>query len=170
MMKTNALKWLLSVLIAVSSSAVYAKDNILPAPNGIHVPTGYKNWRVIGVSHRTDNNSLRAIVGNSIAVKAVRSGQTNPWPKGTILGKLVWKDSQHPDWDKATVPGEFSHIEFMMKDSVKYKSTGGWGYSRWKTLEAIPYGKDASFAMECYGCHGKVKNNDYVFTHPVKLP
>jgi hypothetical protein len=87
-----------------------------------------------------------------------------------VLGKLVWKDAQHPDWDQATVPGALSHIEFMIKDPVKYKSTGGWGYARWKGMKVEPYGKDASFAQECYSCHGKVKSNDYVFTRPAPLP
>jgi len=169
-MKTYALKWLLFTVIAVSSSVVFAKDNIPPAPNGIHVPVGYKNWRVIGVAHRTDSNTLRAIVGNGIAVKAARTGHTNPWPEGTVFGKLVWKDMQNPDWDAATVPGVESHIEFMHKDSVKYKSTGGWGYARWVGMDAVPYGKDANFAMECFGCHSKVKHKDYVFTIPAKLP
>ena len=34
-----------------------------PAPNGIEFPQGYQDWRVIGVSHRTDNNTLRIILG-----------------------------------------------------------------------------------------------------------
>lgn len=156
--------------IAFSGVAFAANQTIEPAPNGIRVPKGYQNWHVIGVSHRTDNNSLRVIVGNHIAVTAARSGNTNPWPKGSILGKLVWKDSQHPNWAAATVPGDLSHIEFMVKDAIKYKQTGGWGYARWKGMDAVPYGKDASFANECYECHTTVKDHDYVFTRPVKLP
>ena len=168
-MKQKPSLWLLSALLACGSQSLSAKD-IAAAPNGIQVPQGYQNWQFIGTSHRTDNNSLRIIVGNDIAVAAVKSGKTKPWPKGSILGKLVWKDSQHPDWEKATVPGELSHIEFMIKDSVKYKKTGGWGYARWKGLEAVPYGKDANFAQECFNCHSVVKKDDYVFTRPVQLP
>ena len=161
---------LLSALLAFNTVAVLADNDFAPSANGIEIPQGYKNWRVISVSHRTDNNSLRAIVGNSTAVNAARQGKTKPWPTGTILGKLVWKDSQHPDWDHATVPAALSHIEFMIKDPVKYKSTGGWGYARWKGMKAEPYGKDASFALECYSCHGKVKSTDYVFTRAAPLP
>jgi len=169
-MKIQGLRWLLAITMVLASHALIAGTDIAPAANGIHVPVGYQNWRVIGVSHRTDNNSLRVIVGNQIAIQAARSGHTKPWPKGTVLGKLVWKDAQHPVWEKATVPGDLSHIEFMFKDPAKFKKTGGWGYARWKGMQAIPYGKDADFVNECYDCHKLVESNDYVFTKPVKLP
>jgi hypothetical protein len=58
----------------------------------------------------------------------------------------------------------------MHKDSVKYAATGGWGYARWLGTEQKPYGKDASFAQECVGCHTPVKDNDWVFTHPAQIP
>ncbi len=168
-MKHDTSPWMLTLALIFGSQTLCAKE-ISPAPNGIKVPQGYQNWQFVGTSHRTDNNSLRIIVGNDVAVAAIKSGTSKPWPKGSILGKLVWKDSQHPNWDKATVPGELSHIEFMIKDPVKYKKTGGWGYARWKGMEAKPYGDDAGFAQECYNCHSIVKQHDYVFTKPVRLP
>ncbi len=77
---------LLAGLIMLFTGFAYAeKQQVLPAPNGIEIPIGYKNWRLISVTHRTDNNSLRVILGNSAAIKAVQAGNTNPWPNGTIL-------------------------------------------------------------------------------------
>ena len=144
---------------------------VAPAPNGIKFPAGYKDWRVIAVSHRTDNDSLRIILGNPVAIKAARAGHTNPWPDGTILGKLVFKDTvRDEDWPTATVPGRFVHAEFMHKDAAKYAKTGGWGFARWLGLAQKPYGEDASFVQECFACHTPMKAHDYVFTHPVKLP
>ena len=67
----------IGVLIGVSCSAVSA-DAVAPAPNGITIPPGYKDWRTIAVSHRTDNNTLRAILGNDVAINAAREGKTNP--------------------------------------------------------------------------------------------
>jgi len=147
-----------------------AGEPVPAAPNGIELPENYKDWRVIGSSHREDNKTLRVILGNDIAVAAARAGKNNPWPDGSILGKLVWKDDVHPQWEKATIPGQFVHAEFMVKDAEKFKSTGGWGFARWTTLEQKPYGNDASFVQECFGCHLPVKDNDYVFTHPSSMP
>jgi hypothetical protein len=152
------------------AATVLAGEGPAPAPNGIELPADYRDWRVIGVSHRTDNNTLRVILGNDTAVAAARAGETLPWPDGSILGKMVWKDTAHPAWEKATVPGGFVHAEFMVKDAARYADTGGWGFARWKGLDQVPYGKDAAFVQECFGCHTPVKDNDYVFTHPAILP
>jgi hypothetical protein len=140
------------------------------APNGIAMPEGFKDWRLIAPSHRTDKNHIRAILGNDTAVEAARGGNTNPWPDGAILGKLVWKDRTDPDWPTATVPGEFVHAEFMIKDAKKYAATGGWGFARWVGMELKPYGSDEDFVQECFSCHVPVAYNDYVFTRYVKLP
>jgi len=150
--------------------AYSASPAVRPAPNGIELPENYRNWRVIAVSHRLDNNTLRIILGNDTAVAAARAGHTNPWPDGTILGKTVWKDMTHPAWEKAIVPGEFVHAEFMFKDAERWASTGGWGFARWKGRDLQPYGADPTFVQECFSCHTPVKDNDYVFTHPVMFP
>lgn len=141
-----------------------------PAPNGIELPEGYKDWRVIAPSHRTDNNTLRVILGNATAIEAARAGNTNPWPDGSILAKLVWKDTTHEHWPTATVPGDFVHAEFMIKDAAQHKETGGWGFARWVGRQQEPYGKDRQFVQECFSCHTPMQDNDYVFTAPATLP
>jgi hypothetical protein len=159
-----------SILALIGQSANSAEKQVAPAPNGIRIPEGYKDWKMISSSHRTDNQTLRIILGNKIAVKAARDGKTKPWPDGAILAKIVWKDSQHPLWQSATVPGALLHTEFMLKDSKKYATTKGWGFARWKGLKQQPYGDDASFAHECLTCHAPAKGNDYVFTQPASFP
>lgn len=151
-------------------SVAGAGNAVKSAPNGIQLPENYKDWRVISVSHRTDHKSMRVILGNDIAIKAAREGNINPWPKGSILGKLVWKEAKDENWEAAIVPDAFVHAEFMVKDPVKYKSTGGWGYARWLGKEQKPYGQDADFAQECVACHTPVQGQDWVFTRPVTLP
>lgn len=169
-MKTRIASIIALTILLSAGSMPGAAGQVPPAANGIEIPVNYKDWRVIGSSHREDNKTLRVILGNDTAIAAARLGKTNPWPEGSILAKLVWKDASHPDWEQATVPGEFVHAEFMVKDSGKYQATGGWGFARWLGMEQKPYGKDAAFVQECFGCHQPVKGNDYVFTHPAKLP
>ena len=159
-----------TALLLVAGASTIQADVVQPAPNGIDLPQDYRDWRVIASSHREDNNTLRVILGNDIAVAAARNSNTRPWPDGAILGKLVWKDTTHEAWEKAVVPGEFVHAEFMFKDSQRWPATGGWGFARWKGMDQQPYGKDAAFVQECFGCHTPVKDNDYVFTKPAPLP
>ena len=141
-----------------------------PAPNGITIPEGYKDWRLIGVSERTDNNTLRAILGNDIAIAAARSGETNPWPDGAILAKIVLSQKVDENWEGAIVPDAMRHAEFMIKDADGYSSTGGWGYARWLGADQVPFGDAADFDQGCYGCHTPVADRDYVFTTPIVLP
>jgi hypothetical protein len=141
-----------------------------PAPNGITLPEGYKDWRLLSVHQRSDNGTLRAVLGNDIAIAAARAGRTNPWPDGAILGKLVFKGVPHARFGSALEPGALVHSEFMLKDAQKYAATGGWGFARWVGTAQTPYGADAGFVAECQGCHTPVKDNDWVFTHPVSLP
>jgi len=157
-------------VVLLAAPPVLRAAEVAPAPNGITLPADYRDWGVVAVSHREDNKTLRVILGNPAAVLAARAGKTNPWPDGAILGKLVWKDITHSHWPTAIVPGDFVHAEFMVKDSRKYPETGGWGFARWLGLEQKPFGEDATFVQQCFGCHIPVKDNDYVFTRPVRLP
>ena len=139
-----------------------------PAPSqGIGYPAGWRNWAVIAVSHRTDNHTLRVILGNEAAVKAARSGKTNPWPDGAILGKVVWKEAGLENWKEVIVPGELVHTEFMFKDSVKYAETYGWGWARWLGMEQKPFNDGAQV---CTACHAPVEKRDWVFTDPAVFP
>ncbi|WP_221895882.1 cytochrome P460 family protein [Bathymodiolus japonicus methanotrophic gill symbiont] len=87
-MRILTLLIILNVLICLPS--ISHAQNVPEAPNGIAYPQGLTNWRVIGTSLRSDNNTQRVILGNSIAIKAARAKTDKlVWPKGTILAKLV---------------------------------------------------------------------------------
>lgn len=163
--------WLLSLAILSFPAGAAGPAAVPAAPNGIAFPADYPNWRVLSVSHRVDHHSMRAIVGNDIAVEAARKGQTNPWPDGAVLGKVVWKETEKPSWKAAIVPDEFIHAEFMFKDSKRWADNGtGWGWARWVGSDYKPYGQDAGFSQECIGCHTPVKGEDWVYTHPAVFP
>jgi hypothetical protein len=161
------LTYIMFLLLATTSTAVFSSDSTPGSSHGVAYPAGWENWATIAVSHRTDNNTIRTILGNDIAVEAARSGNTNPWPDGSIIGKVVWKDTQLNDWKAATAPGTFVHAEFMFKDSKKYSDTYNWGWARWVGLEQKPFQKGAQV---CVSCHTPVKNRDWVFTDPASLP
>ncbi|MFM2065241.1 MAG: hypothetical protein RLZZ584_150 [Pseudomonadota bacterium] len=160
----------LLIVLTLALSGALPVQAAEPAPNGITLPEGYKDWRLLSTHFRTENNTIRAVLGNDVAIKAAREGKTNPWPEGAVLAKMVWKARKHEKWETAMEPGDFVHAEFMTKNSAKFASTGGWGYARWLGQDQKPYGKDAGFTQECVGCHTPVKDNDWVYTHPVKLP
>ncbi len=159
------------VILAIFSmglSVASIAEDMMPNPShNIAYPVGWKNWATIAVSHRIDNHTLRVILGNEIAVKAARSGQTRPWPDGAILGKVVWKEDKLKDWNTAIAPGKFVHAEFMFKDAKKYTATHGWGWARWVGTQQTPFNKGTQV---CIACHTPVKNRDWVYTDPALFP
>ena len=136
-----------------------------PELNGLAFFSDYKNWRAISSTDRGDNGTMREILGNDIAVRAIASKQIQPWPDGAAFAKVAWQAV--PDAQGVLHPGKFVQVEFMVKGKTKYASTLGWGFGRWLGPELKPYGKDAHFANECVGCHTPVRDNDFVYTMPL---
>jgi hypothetical protein len=137
-----------------------------PALNGVAFLPDYKNWKAISSTDRFDNHTMREILGNDVALKAIADGHINPWPDGTAFAKVTWL--QQPDGTGVIHTGAFSQVELMIRDSTKYASTAGWGWGRWRGLDLKPYGKSPAFTRECVGCHTPVRKNDYVYTIPIK--
>ena len=135
---------------------------------GIKIPPGYRDWRLISVAHEEGSlNDLRAVLGNDVAIQASREGKL-PFPDGTIIARLAW--SYDPLEESAKAFGRLQSfvagppkngVQFMVKDSKKYASTGGWGFAQFNKD-----GKPADEVMlkTCFPCHEPVKDRDFVFT------
>jgi hypothetical protein len=170
--------YLLATLVALMSAFGYiarasGDAGAQAAPIfGITIPAGYRDWAVISVAHEAgNNNDLRAVLGNSIAIKAYRDG-TLPFPDGAIIARLAWSYVPSEANDKvfgrpqSFVAGSPINLQFSVKDSKKYASTGGWGYAQFKD------GKPASQAVHetCAPCHQPAKDHDFVFTYYSQSP
>jgi Cytochrome P460 len=136
------------------------------APNGVKIPPGYRDWRLISVAHEEGNlNDLRAILGNDVAIKASREGKL-PFPDGTIIAAVHWShvpsDENNNVFGRAQsfVPGPATNIQFMIKDSKKYAATGGWGFGHFNKDGTL--GND-TLMKTCFPCHAKA-SRDLVFT------
>ncbi len=133
---------------------------------GVKIPPGYRDWMLISVAHEEGNlNDLRAILGNDVAIKASREGKL-PYPDGTIIARIAWSYDPLEESEKAFgrrqsfVAGPPKNgVQFMVKDSRKYASTGGWGFAQFDD------GKPAGEAVHntCFPCHETVKARDLVF-------
>jgi len=146
------------------------------------MPPGYRDWTWISVAAvGSPVNDIRAKLGNPVAVKAFRSGEL-PYPEGTIIARLAYKQDTSainnnvfrrasagrlsPDALEKLLAGSFvagaaTNVQFMVKDSKKYASTGGWGYGQFTNGKA-----DTGAVMRgCFPCHSLgPKNIDFVFT------
>ena len=132
---------------------------------GGKIPLDYRDWRLISVAHEGGSlNDIRAILGNDVAIKAAREA-TLPYPDGAVIARLAWSYDPLPESSKAFgrlqsfVAGTPTNLQFMVKDSSKYASTGGWGFAQFDD------GKPAVEATQksCFSCHETVKSRDFVF-------
>ena len=164
---------LLSAAVAVAGVVAYMApasgqaDREAAPIYGVRIPHGYRDWRLISVARAEGNlDDLRAILGNDVAIEAYRDGE-RPFPDGTIIARLAWSYVPSEENNKAFgrrqsfVAGPPKNgVQFMVKDSRKYASTGGWGFAHFDD------GKPASEAVHktCFACHEPAKARDFVFT------
>ncbi len=159
--------------IAVSIARASGGTDEQAAPLfGISVPPGYRDWKLISVAHEAGSlNDLRAVLGNDMAIAAYRQGKL-PFPDGAIIARLAWSYVPSEENNKvfgraqSFVAGSPTNVQFMVKDSTKYASTGGWGFAQFKD------GKPADEALlkTCFPCHVPAKARDYVFTRYAPAP
>jgi hypothetical protein len=131
------------------------------------IPHGYRDWKLVSVAHEEGPlNDIRAILGNEKAMKAYR-GERLPFPDGTIIARVAWdyvaSDENNKAFGRAQsfVAGAPKNgVQFMVKDSKKYASTGGWGYGHFQDGKPA----DQSMLKTCFPCHEAVKARDFVFT------
>jgi hypothetical protein len=157
----------LAGIVAYTAHASGRADTEAVPIFGIKIPPGYRDWKLISVAHEEGNlNDLRALLGNDIAIKAYRDGKL-PFPDGTIIARLAWSYVPSEENNKvfgraqSFVPGHATNVQFMVKDSKKYATTGGWGFAQFND------GKPADEALlkTCFPCHEPFKAHDYVFTY-----
>jgi Cytochrome P460 len=167
--------------MAVMASASGQIDREATPIYGVRLPAGYRDWPLISVATvGAPVSDMRAKLGNEVAMKAFRAG-TLPFPDGTIIARLAWKQTTSEENNRALGPaaekqlgpeaaqkllsqsfvaGPAINVQFMVKDSTKYASTRGWGFAQFDD------GKPADEAVHktCFACHSPAKDRDFVFT------
>lgn len=130
------------------------------------IPAGYRDWRWISVAHEEGNfNSFAAVLGNEVAIKAYRDG-TLPFPDGTIIAALHYRHLSSDENNKvfgqaqSFVAGAPTNVQFMVKDSAKYRATGGWGFGHFQDGKPA----DPTMMKTCFPCHTPARERDFVFT------
>jgi len=162
----GAVATLVGVVACIAPASGQAEEGAAPIFVK-QIPPGYRDWRLISVAREEGTlNDIRAILGNDAAIKAYREGKL-PFPDGAIIARLAWSyDSSEENNKVFGRPQSFvagapkNGVQFMVKDSTKYATTGGWGYAQFDD------GKPADEAKlnTCFPCHEPVKARDFVFT------
>jgi hypothetical protein len=154
-------------VVAVTASASRRADQASAPIFVTQIPPGYRDWTLISLAHEEGNlHSLGAVLGNKVTIKAYREGKL-PFPDGAIIAALHYQHVPSEENNRifgrsqSFIAGPPTNVQFMVKDSTKYASTGGWGFGHFAD------GKPGAEALlkTCFPCHARAKASDLVFTH-----
>jgi mono/diheme cytochrome c family protein len=158
-------------------AATSAQDKYtLKVPNGLAFSEfrGYEDWQTVSISH--DGNLMALILANPLMIKAFRAGAPGngtPFPDGSKMAKVHWNLKKMETFPAATVPDTQHDVDLMVKDSKRFRDSGGWGYGVFEydaasgkfrpgtSADKPPQANDARCG---FACHTIVKTRDYVFT------
>jgi hypothetical protein len=165
----------IATLTVLAGSTLYAQSApdkySLTSPSGIAFADfkGYEDWAVVS-SARTDE-VLKVIVANPTMIKAYKAGvpgNGQPFPDGSRIAKLQWKQKKSTEAPFVVdVPAVFTQAFVIEKDSKRFPDSGGWGYALFNyDAPSDKFSVDPTGVADCgHACHTAVKNKDYIF-HP----
>ena len=135
---------------------------------------GYERWSLVSVSE--DGGLFAAILANPAMIDAYQAGVPDngkPFPDGARMAKVHWSPKNLETFSAAKVPGALHDVDFMVKDSKRFKDSGGWGWAAFEydtashayrpatNADKPPQASDAKCG---FGCHTIVQKRDFVFT------
>lgn len=134
------------------------------ASGEVPYPDGFRGWShvkstVISPTHKNFANTgvFQHVYANAQAMEGYR---TRAFPEGSII-VFDWLDMTENAG--AFAEGPRRQTDVMMKDSVRFLATGGWGFQRFvkdsKTeLAAAPT------PQQCFACHDRLKKDGLVLS------
>lgn len=174
---TVALLLVTGTVLAAQGKAAPQDKNTVRVTGGLGFADfkGYETWQVISVSQGAPG-IMAAIVGNREMIQAYLDGipgNGKVFPDGARMAKIHWNTKKLETFPTAINPGTLHDVDFMLKDSKRFASSGGWGYAAFEydTLthqfrpadrnSKPPQANDATCGA---ACHSIVNSSDYVFT------
>jgi hypothetical protein len=162
------------VLAVLGGSAISAPDKYtVQVPNGLAFAEfrGFEDWATVAVSQATIGSEelIEVILGNPAMIDAYRAGvpgNGKNFPDGAKMAKIHWNATKSAEAPApTTIPGTLHDIDFMVKDSKKFASTGGWAWAQFNYDAASDTFTPLGTGADCgYACHTIVTAKDYVFT------
>jgi hypothetical protein len=133
------------------------------ADEPVPYPEGYRKWPHIKASlvGPTSPNfktfgGFNHIYAND---KAMEGYATGNFPQGSVF---IFDVLEGIEKNGNTVEGNRRYMDVMIKDSIKYGSTGGWGYEEFKGNSKTERILTEARRTECINCHNK--QTDHVFS------
>jgi hypothetical protein len=158
-------KQLVTILVIVTGFLVSAgfSPATFSAETDVPYPEGYRMWAHVktGLIGPTNPNfqttgGYHHIYANEKAMKGYSSGY---FPEGSVL---VFDVIDAKEQNGNTTEGSRKHIDVMVKDSLQYSASGGWGYEEFGGDSHTNRLLTTTVRTQCFTCHAKM--TDKVFS------
>ena len=149
------------VWVALLGIAFLSFKQLSQPSTEISFPEGYRKWthiksNVLGPDHPIIKyRGYNHIYANEKAFQGYESGV---FPDGSVI---VFDVLEATIANKATSEGKHILIDVMVRDAVKFASTGGWGYAEFQG-DGTTIKLTEEQVTKCFNCH--LKQSDHVFS------
>jgi hypothetical protein len=159
-----------SVGIIILAGLVVQSSELFGDHHALKYPDGYRKWTHVKsmLIHSKDHplydpfGGLHHVYVNDKGLKTLKNG--GKYPDGAVF---VFDLHNVNNADGAYTTADRKFIGLMVKNSRKYKDTGGWGWDVFKG-DAKMGGNVADATKDCYGCHASQEATDFVFSQMTK--
>jgi len=147
-----------------AASAPRAEQTSGPAPAAppVPYPEGYREWAHVKSSLISPAHETYAVSGgfqHTYANAAAMQGyRTRNFPEGSVI-VVDWLEMR--DMDGTFVEGARRRIDVMVKDSLRYAATGGWGFQRFAGDSKTELAQSPT-PQQCFACHNSLKKDGLV--------
>ena len=126
-------------------------------------PHNFRSWvhvksAIITSGHPAaqTEGGIHHIYANPKAVEGYASGE---FADGSAI---VYELLETNEKDGVISEGARRRVDLMIKDSVRYQSTGGWGFERFKAASEVNELGGAA-QKTCFDCHSRAREHGFVF-------
>lgn len=153
-----AFAWIAALLLSALSAAPQAVE---PVP----YPSDFRGWvhvksALITSAHPAfqSEGGLHHIYANPKAAEGYKTGQ---FPDGSVI---VYELLETHDEGGVVSEGPRRRVDVMLKDTARYRDTGGWGFERFLGASQTDRAVRDSARTACFACHSHVQEHGFVFS------
>ena len=136
-----------------------------PKANEVPYPSNYRQWvhvktAVIEQGSPAFNHfgGFHHIYANTIALKGYESGR---FENGAVI---VFDVLEAEEKNNTLTEGRRKIVDVMVRDSVLYAETGGWGFEEFNGDSKTERNVKTMSATACFSCHAARSEQGFVFS------
>ena len=150
----------ITALLLASLALTVTAQNTPPVP----YPEGFREWVHVKTGLIGRASPSHAMAGGFHHIyanpAALRGLETRKFAEGSVI---VFDRIDAQVSPGETREGSRLSVDVMVRDSVRFAATGGWGYERFRgdTRQRVVADKASA---SCFACHQEQKSRGYVFS------